>query len=245
MRSLLKPYLLLLLLLLFAAGGARAQWLQGYIRDSVTHFPVYGATITNTGQNEKVQSDEKGFFRIRAVPNDLLYVYKQDYRNDTLRNTALFADTIDFYLSPTGALLPAVTVQARYTRYQMDSMDRKREFEENVGYRSPTVTRPQSGAFGVGISLDRAFKKKEKEKKQSERDYYRNEKGAYVAYRYSPHLVAYYTGMKGEALRQFMNRYTPTYEWLRQHPSNDAVLFYINDKLKLYKATQKEAAKGF
>ena len=35
-----------------------------------------------------------------------------------------------------------------------------------------------------------------------------------------------------------MNRYTPTYEWLRQHTTNDEVLFYINDKLKLFKASK-------
>lgn len=244
MRPLIKSYCLVLLLL-FAAGGARAQWLQGYIKDSMTHFPVYGVTITNTTQNERVQSDEKGFFRIRALPNDLLYVYKRDYRNDTLRFNLLYSDTIDFYLAPTGAMLPTVTVQSRYNRYQLDSIDRKREFEEVVGYRAPAVTRPQSGAFGVGISLDRVFKKREKEKKESERDYYRYEKDAYVAYRFSPHIVAYYTGMKGDLLRQFMGRYTPTYEWLRQHPSNDDVLFYINDKLKLFKAEQKGATKAF
>ena len=160
----------------------------------------------------------------------------------------LFTDTIDIYLVPTGALLPTVTVQSRYTKYQLDSIDRKKEFEENVGTPLPAVSAPQSGAFGVGINLDRVFKKKDRDKKHYERTYLTNEEAAYIAYRFSPHLVAMYTGLKGEALRQFMNQYTPSYEWLRQHMHPDEVLFYINDKLKLFKAAQQKGttpAKAF
>jgi hypothetical protein len=59
------------------------------------------------------------------------------------------------------------------------------------------------------------------------------EKSAYVNYRFSPYTVAYYTGLKGEKLLAFLHKYTPTYEWLRQHPTQEDVLLYINEKLKL------------
>lgn len=229
------------LMLLFAccmAAGAQAQWLQGYIKDSVTHFTVSGATITNTSRNQRVLSDEKGFFRIPASSNDLLYIFTPSYKNDTLRYSPLFADTVDFFISPTGDLLPNVTVQSKYNRYQLDSIDRKIQFEENVGTRVPVVSAPQSGAFGVGINLDRVFKKKDKDKKGYEKAYTDYEKQAYVAYRFSPHLVATYTRLKGDDLRTFLARYTPSYEWLRAHTSNDEILFYINDKLKLFKAAR-------
>lgn len=228
----------LMLLLTCMTAGVQAQWLQGYIKDSVTHFTISGAVINNTTRNQRVASDEKGFFRIPVSTSDLLYIFAPSYKNDTLRYSPLFADTVDFFLSPTGDLLPNVTVQSRYNRYQLDSIDRKISFEENIGTRVPVVSAPQSGAFGVGINLDRVFKKKDKDKKGHEKAYTAYEKEAYVAYRFSPHLVATYTRLKGDSLRTFLDRYTPSYEWLRAHTSNDEVLFYINDKLKLYKAAQ-------
>ena len=236
-------YGLMMIVACCLAVGAEAQWLQGYLKDSVTHFTVSGATITNTSRNERVTSDEKGFFRIAVTSNDLLYIFAPSYKADTLRFSPLFADTVDFFLSPTGDLLPNVTVQSKYNRYQLDSIDRKVQFEENRGTRVPVVSAPQSGAFGVGINLDRVFKKKEKEKKGFEKAYTAYEKEAYVAYRFSPHLVAVYTRLKGDDLRTFLNRYTPSYEWLRAHTANDEIIFYINDKLKLFKAAQ-ENTKG-
>jgi hypothetical protein len=57
----------------------------------------------------------------------------------------------------------------------------------------------------------------------------------YVNYRFSPNLVAYYTSFKGEKLRRYMELYTPTYEWLRKNPSNEDVLYYVNEKLKAFR----------
>lgn len=238
-----KPYVIILLLLLLS-GAARAQqyWLTGYLKDSVTHFPITAGTITNNTSNHKVYTNANGVFRIAVSPGDLIYAIAATYQFDTLTYSPLFTDTVTIYLSPTGSYLPTVTVQARYTRYQMDSIARKAEFEKNTGTRLATVSAPQSGAFGVGINLDRIFKKKDSDKKGYEKIYNNNEKAAYINYRFSPQLVAHYTGLKDEPLRDFMYRYTPSYEWLRQHPNDDQILFYINDKLKLYKAAQKEKA---
>ncbi|MGV3656761.1 MAG: hypothetical protein ACO1NX_02370 [Chitinophagaceae bacterium] len=241
-----KFYTLILLALLAGSGAAaQQQWLTGYLKDSVTHFPITAGTISNNTTGHKVYTNEKGLFRIAVVPNDLVYALAENYQYDTLRYAPLGTDTITIYLAPTGTYLPTVTVQARYTRYQMDSIKRKAEFEENTGTRLPTFTSAPSGAFGVGINLDRIFKKKDSEKKKYEKIYSNNERAAYIDYRFSAQLVAYYTGLKGEPLRQFMYQYTPTYEWLRQHPHDDQVLFYINDKLKEFKAGQKAAPKAF
>jgi hypothetical protein len=53
--------------------------------------------------------------------------------------------------------------------------------------------------------------------------------------------VAFYTGFKGDTLRQFLYENSPSYQWLRQHPTNEEVIYYISDQLKLYR--QREAAK--
>ena len=240
-----KLYTFLLLILLSGTAAAQQVWLTGYLKDSVTHFPITAGTISNNTTGHKVFTNEQGLFRIAVTPNDLIYALADNYAYDTMRYAPLATDTITIFLSPTGSYLPTVTVEARYTRYQRDSLNRRAEFEENTGTRLNTVTSAPSGAFGVGINLDRVFKKKDSDKKKYERIYKNNERAAYINYRFSPQLVAHYTGLKGEPLRQFMYQYTPDYDWLRSHPHDDQILFYINDKLKQFKAEQKAPAKAF
>lgn len=232
-------HLLILLLAVAATGSAHGQWLTGYLRDSATHFPIRAGTITNSTNNLRVRTDASGLFRIKAAPNDLVFAAAPSYRHATLRYSTLFSDTVVVYLAPTGAVLPTVTVTAQYTKYQLDSMERKRTFEENRGRVLPAIaSRPASG-FGLTVNLDRFFKKKYQHKQRNERMYRGREEQAYVDYRFSPHLVAYYTGLKGDELKAFMQRYTPSYEWLRQHPYNEDVMYYLNDKIKLYKARRR------
>ncbi len=237
----MKPVLILLALQLFLVQ-ARAQHhtVNGYLLDSITHLPIAGGKLTNTNTRQDVQSDDNGFFRIQAAPNDVLYALAPSYHYDTLTYSLLFTDTIKIYLAPSGDILPTVTVTAQYNKYQLDSISRKKEFDENRGTTLPTVSSNNNSAFGIGINLDRFSKKKYKNQKSAEKLFNQLEENAYVNYRFSPTLVAYYTSLKGDALKDFMQRYTPSYQWLRQHNSNEEVLFYINDKLKEYKAVRSQ-----
>jgi hypothetical protein len=184
---------------------------------------------------KSVRTDRNGFFRLQVAPNDFIYAAATAYHYDTLRYSLLFGDTVTIFLSPSGTILPNVTVTSQYTKYQLDSMERKGAFEENRGHVLNAVSRPNSNNFGLGINLDRFFKKKYKGKKRVERTFKNTEERAYIDYRFSPKLVSSYTGLKGDSLRMFFYRYSPGYQWLRQHPTNDEVLFYINEKLKEYK----------
>jgi hypothetical protein len=234
-----KPYLLLLFVLIYANTHAQTKWFSGYLKDSVTNLPVSGGTVINFNTQKKVQSDRKGFFRLQASPNDVLYITAPSYRFDTLRFSYLFADTITIHLFPVGHVLQGVTVTAQYNQYQVDSIERRKNFEQLRGQKQSTVTSTNNGAFGVGLNLDKAFKKKYKDQKKAEKLFESTEELEYINYRFSPEMVASYTGLKDEALRDFLYRYTPSYKWLRQHPSDDDVLYYINDKIKEYRAGKK------
>lgn len=228
--------------LLFFGTSAKAQpkVLNGYLRDSITHFPIRGGTLTNATSGKRVMSNEKGFFRLEVANNDVLYAVANAYRFDTLTYSPLFADTVVIYLSPTGAVLPNVTVTTQYNKYQLDSIERKRAFEANRGQVLPTVASSPSSGFGLTINLDRFFKKKYRDQKRQEHTFRKSEQAAYIQYRFPPELVAYYTGLKGEELRTFMLRYMPSYEWLRQHPTKEEVMYYLNEKIKAYRAAQRK-----
>lgn len=224
------------LLLVFALGSAhlhaQVKTLNGYLLDSTTHFPIKGGTLTNATTGKRVTTDERGFFRIELSPNQVIYAMAKDYRFDTLTHSSLLADTVMIYLSPSGAVLPTVTVTAQYNKYQLDSIRRKDAFDEHRKRLLRTVASSPSPGFGLTINLDRFFKKKYTQRKRQERTFRKTEEALYVHYRFSPELVAHYTGLRGEELRTFMLRYTPSYTWLRQHPSNEAVMYYLNEKIK-------------
>jgi hypothetical protein len=231
-------YVLLVIIFVSITAIAQPITVHGYVLDSTTHFSVAGAIITNGNTEKKVTSDSKGYFVIQATPNDFLYVVAKTYKYDTLTYSFLFKDTITIYLSPTGNILPAVTVRSQYSKYQFDSLQRKREFEESRGHQLSTLSKPNNSGFGIALNLDRIFKEKYKHKKRSDRVFTGVEQSAYIDYRFSPQLVAYYTGFKGDKLRSFMQRFTPTYEWLRHHPTNEEVMYYINDKLKEFRGAK-------
>lgn len=231
----------LLLVLIFTAFTVTAQrkWMKGYLQDSTTHFPIAGGTVKNANTSKSVLTNEKGYFRLEVAPNDVLYALAPSYKYDTLTYSMMFTDTIVVYLAPAGEVLPIITVTSSDSKYKLDSMERRREFEENMGNKISTASSNNTTGAGIGLNLDPIFKKEYKNKKRYEQAYHKAEEQAYIDYRFSPHLVAYYTGLKGDDLRDFLYRYTPSYQWLRGHPSNEAVFYYINEKIKVWRKGKK------
>jgi hypothetical protein len=223
----------LLLTLLFFTGITHAQRKQvyGFLRDSITHFAIANGTVNNSSINKKVQTNGSGMFSIDVAQNDFLFAYATSYKYDTLVYSYINTDTITIFLAPSGNILPTVTVTSKYNKYQLDSIKRKASFDETRG-KLKTVSSSNTSGFGIGINLDKFFKPKNKFQKSSERTMLMLEKNAYINYRFSPYIVATYTGLKGDKLQAFINKHTPGYAWLRNHPTNEDVIYYINDKLR-------------
>jgi hypothetical protein len=215
---------------------AQRHFINGFLKDSITQLPIKGAKIFNTTINDIIYSNAKGFFRIQLGDGDKIIVSLNDYNSLFFTYSPSFnKDTIELYLLPLGKILPGVTISSRYNQYQIDSATRRKEFEQLRGSGLSTVSRAEG--FGIAINLDRLFKQRYKNQRKNEKRFNEMEKAAYVAFRYSPHLVSYYTGLKGDDLQNFMNKNTPSYEWLRKHPENNQLLLYINDRLKTFKQT--------
>ena len=218
---------------------AQTVALRGYVRDSLTQLPVFGATLSNSTSGKKVSTDGNGFFSILVSPDDLLYAVATGFRYDTFRYSLLFQDTVTLFLSPVN-VLEAVTVETGYRRYQLDSLQRRREFEESRGTRLSAIDRsPNKKTFGLTFNLDRIFKNKDKDGNKAEETLNAQEKEAYVRFRFSPQVVSFYTGLKGDALLSFIGQYTPSYHWLRSHPYREQLLDYLGQSLKAYRNSRK------
>lgn len=217
------------------------QIVWGHIRDSITNEPIELASVTNTTHKSTVISNNEGLFKISIAKNDVLTISAVGYKYYTVVYNGLIAasDTIHLYLVPISRNLNNVTVKnSGVSQYTLDSLERDMEFKEAM--ISPPVKAVElanSGA-GFGISLNR-LSKKEKSKRKATELFNNSEKEAYINYRFSIDVVTRYSGLKNESLQSFVQRHRPSYEWLRKHPKEEDIKYYINEKLKEDRARKK------
>lgn len=217
------------------SAQAQKRMIRGYVRDSATHAPISNARVANENTRKVAFADSKGFFSLSASFDNLLLFNAPGYRFDTVLYNRPLPDTLIIFMKQLPAMLPNVTVTTTgYNQYQIDSIKRRNSFVADVGGpKLQSLSKSNSGA-GIALNLDAIFKKKDKSRRNAYNTFNQLERVAYINYRYSPELVAHYTGLQGDSLTDFMTRYSPDYEWLRSHTSDEDVLYYINDKLKIY-----------
>ncbi len=216
---------------------ATAQNFSAVIKDSMTKEPVYFASITNLNNKKTVISNEKGLFSIAAKPGDIISIASISYTFDTLQINIKLLQQAGYviYLHPLSKMLDEVTVRSHksYSAYQLDSLHRRRDFFATTNdYTLPTVSNGNSGV-GMGINIDHFFGP-DKRKRETIQLFNQMEQEHYINYRFNPTFLKQYVTLPTDSLLLFMGTYRPTYKWLRQHPHREDLIYYINDKLKLF-----------
>ena len=161
------------------------------------------------------------------------------YNFDTVRinKDSLAKDTLVFYLAQLTHKLLDVTIisSKKYNAYQLDSIERRRDFFQTMSeHTQPVISGPNSGmGFGVGLNLDH-FYNREKLKRNAINMFDVMEDEQYINYRFNPEIVSQYASLSNDSLVLFMQLYRPNYTWLRKHSREDDIFYYINDKLKAF-----------
>jgi hypothetical protein len=234
------------LLFFCAAFSVKAQQkniLVGVIKDSVTNTIIEFASISNINKKNTVVSNTKGIFKINIALNHLLSIAAVGYNFDTIRVTEelLKLDTLYIVMHPLSKRLADVTVTTttKFNQYQRDSIERRKDFFSNKSdVKIPVASLANSG-IGLGINLDHFYNREKR--KRSAIDLFNNmENESYTNYRFTPILVNKYTQLEGEKLVEFMQKYRPSYPWLRNHTTEEDMLYYINEKLKSYNKNQNK-----
>jgi len=212
---------------------AQRKEVKGVLKDSVTHMPVGFANITNLSTGKTAITNTGGLFTLEAGIRDLISFSYIGYHFDTIVFSDEYAamPLLELTLKPLSNTLQGVTVRTKgYSQYQLDSMERRKEFLANTGALKKAVGGANSGA-GIALNLDR-FSRREKTKRNAYDFFDNNEKEEYINYRFTNTIVAEYTGLKDDSLQLFMQQFRPSYFWLREHLTDDDIKFYINDNLK-------------
>lgn len=216
------------------AQPTRVIW--GYLKDSATGEAIVMASVKNNQSKQTVMTNSKGRFSLAVSPNQLLSFSAVGYHFDTIyySSTYLLQDTLQLHLASLVTSLGNVTVTTRgMSRYQLDSIQRHQDFFQSMGSSPlPTISPANYGA-GVALNIDR-FSKREKRKRKAIDYFTESEQEAYINYRYTAELVAKYTGLKEDTLLVFMGKSRPSWEWLRKHPNEEDLAYFINDQLKKF-----------
>ena len=231
-----KGFFILFMTISLSSTAQKNESKWGYLKDSATNEPIVLASVTNINTKTTVMTSASGRFKINLLPNQVLSFAAVGYYFDTIHYNKQFLlqDTLELYLFPLAHSLGNVTVTAKgKSRYQLDSMERRKEFlQDIVDYQIPAISNANYGA-GVALNIDH-FSRHEKNKRKAYSFFESNEKEAYINYRFPSVLVIQYSGLKDEDLQQFMQQYRPTSDWLRMNKSEEDLKYYINEKLKLY-----------
>jgi hypothetical protein len=222
------------ILLITTVAAAQKRIVKGYVKDSSTQRPLANVLVSDEFANILTHTDGKGYFNINLKDGQIIFFDAPDYHYDTLRLATMTPDTVTVYLAQLPNELAAVTVTTKgYSKYQQDSIKRRQAFVDDAGPKTPTFAKSNTDA-GLAVNLDMLLKKKERDRKNAYKEFDKIEQSNYVDARFPRDLVASYTGLRGDELSNFIEKYRPSYKWLRSHATDDDVFYYINEKLKDY-----------
>jgi hypothetical protein len=228
--------IILCTVLFFLVCTLQAQKIKAVIKDNTTNELVAFAGITNINTKATVISNQQGVFTINAKNQQVISIAAVGYNFDTLNiiEELLNKEMFVIYIKPLSRKLPDVIVKSnQYNSYQLDSMERRKDFFSTTSeHTQPVASLANSGA-GIGINLNH-FYKDERKKRAAINFFSEIEKDQYINYRFSPQLINKYTSLNEEATLLFMQQYRPSYDWLRKHLHEEDLLYYINDKLKAF-----------
>jgi len=228
----------LILLCVFYSGLLLAQeGVNGIVYDQNTKQRIAKVYIYNTNNDTGTFNNLRGEFQLEVSPGDILIAATEGYYPDTL--TVKDEKTILLYLKRSSIMLREVSIIAR--RSPQEVLEQKKE-DYNTAYRNgdpgPLLSVGNSGA---GLSIDALYSLISRKGKNArylqeiiERDY----QDDIIDYRFTPEMVRSNTGLKGEALNDFMLQYRPSYYFVLA--SNDySLALYIRSSYEEYKKNPK------
>jgi hypothetical protein len=229
-------YVLYSLILLLGMGikGNAQQFLTGKVYVKGSSDTLISVSIHNITTQRYDLSDEDGSYRIQATPGDHIAFSSVGHKTDTITVTASdLTASYAVYLEIKPQTLQ--TARVEFTNYQLDSMDRRKEYSWVYDHGSERRFEQDRKGDGVGVSMN-IFRNTSTEAKQRERlqkRLTREEQEYYVDFRYNKDYVAKITRLQGDSLKTFMKKYRPSYDYCRKAAMVD-ILVYINDCYKLY-----------
>ena len=197
---------------------------------------LISATVRNISQHRINASDLGGNYKIGAEVGDTLVFSHLGYNSDTIVvNSKMIGGILPIELKIKIEYLKSVEVD-EMAKYRLDSLNRRTDYDyifSNKNNKKLWNNKLSGDGRGVNFSPIGYFSSHEKQKRKLKKKLIMDDKEELIYYKYSRH-VPKLTGLTGDTLIRFINKYKPSYEYCLQTASLD-MLVYINDKLILFK----------
>jgi hypothetical protein len=225
------------LLLLFTSGAFAQAQITGNIKGNSEI--LFSATIQNITRHRLNISDLGGNYKIVAEPGDTVIFSHQGYYSDTLiTDGTMYGVRMPIELKIKMSNLASVDVN-EMSRYELDSLNRKQDYDYIFKGKNdkPLYDNKLSGdGRGVNFSPIGHFSSEEKHKRRLKARLENDDKDEYIYYKFSRRVPGL-TGLRGDTLITFINKYKPSYQYCLTASSVD-ILMYINDHFILFKKSK-------
>lgn len=194
--------------------------------DGETQKPIVGAVIANVNSRQIAMTDSSGHYTLVANFNNEIMVSFQGYKTQTKKvaPSQLGISILNIELMKLSYQLEEFIFHPKYTRYQLDSMERKSVYIRVLSREKSTIASPVSWiAEKFNDNSKRIFK--------FQKNYYYWETEKFIESRYLPEIVEKLTQLHGDTLATFMNNYPLPYDYARV-ASELEIKIFIRDSYK-------------
>ncbi|HEY2349207.1 MAG TPA: hypothetical protein VGH64_09335 [Puia sp.] len=216
-------------------SGASAQGgISGNIKGN--EEILFSATIHNISQHRTNISDLGGNYKIMAGVGDSIIFSHQGYISDTMVvSPEMFNGRQPVELKIKMSYLASVDVN-EMSKYELDSLGRREDYDyifKNKNNKPLWDNQLSGDGRGVNFSPIGHYSSSEKQKRKLKERLERDDKEEFIYYKFT-RRVPKLTGLRGDSLLTFINKYKPSYEYCLTATSVD-IFLYINDQLVIYK----------
>jgi hypothetical protein len=225
------------MLLLFTSGAFAQAQIAGTIKGNSEI--LFSATIQNITRHRLNISDLGGNYKIVAEPGDTVIFSHQGYYSDTLIvDGTMYGERMPIELKIKMSTLASVDVN-EMSRYELDSLNRKQDYDYIFKGKNdkPLYNNKLEGdGRGVNFSPIGHWSSSEKQKRRLKERLESDDKEEFIYYKFSRRVPGL-TGLRGDTLITFINKYKPSYSYCLTASSID-ILIYINDHYVLFKKSR-------
>lgn len=217
---------------------AQTKPVQGIVIDKETKQRLAKVYIYNVRTGDGLYNNLKGEFRTFANPGDTLVAALSGYGVDTL---IFKGQPVSYFqLKSIGIRLRDVVIQQKRLTPQQQYEKSVQEFRYQTDKGSSKDLLNLSNA-GVGLGIDAIYNLLSRQGRNArhlqkilEKDYRED----LIDYRFSPGLVQQVLNIKGPELKDFMEQYRPTYQFVLD-ATDYAFNLFIRNAYKSYRLNPK------
>ncbi len=235
----MKLYILLFFFSLFSGiAAAQKRTVQGFVIDKESKQRLAKVYIYNSHNDDGLYNNNKGEFTTQASVGDTLFAALQGYGIDTMvykGNNAIY-----FQLKPLAIQLREVAITGSLItpRERYDQNLREYKYATDRGSSKDLLN---LNSRGVGLGIDAIYNLLSRKGRNArhlqailERDY----REQIIDYRYNPAFVGRALRIKDFELKDYMQQYRPSYDFVLT-ASDYAFIVFLRNNYASYKRNPK------